>query len=90
MTGSVLTGDNVWQICLLHALACLSWGRSVALEEFKTAPDCRRKCTGVRYDWISISVQNLKVIGEFERHPVDTVLSEVGSDRVSTDAGLML
>jgi hypothetical protein len=90
ITGSVLTGDNVWHICLLHTLAFLSWGRSVALDEFKTASDCRRKNTGVRYDLFSISVQNYKATGDFERHPVDTVLSEVGSDRVSTDARLML
>jgi hypothetical protein len=82
MAGSVLTGDNVWQICLLHALACLSWGRSVVvLEEFEAAPDYQRKSIGVRYDLFCISVQNYKVIGDFERHPVDTVLSEVGSDR---------
>jgi hypothetical protein len=90
MAGSVLPGDNVWQTCLSNALARLSWGRSVALDEFKTASDCRRKNTGVRYDLFSISVQNYKATGDFERHPVDTVLSEVGSDRVSTDAGLML
>jgi hypothetical protein len=54
------------------------------------AQDSRRKSIGVRYDLFSISVQNYKVIGEFERHTMDTVLSEVGSDRVSTDAGLMV
>jgi hypothetical protein len=90
MAGSVFIGNSVWKICLVHVLAYLSWGRSVALEETKTALDCRRKSVGVRYDFFSKSVQNPKVIGDFERHVVDTVLSGVGSDRVATDLGLMI